>query len=217
MSAAAAVHGAHLPRAVAAAGERREIRPGPARSSEARRREDLAYLGLLMFLGTVTMLFAAFTSAYVVRKAGADWRDVPLPAALWLNTALLAASSIALESAWNAGTARRWSSARGRFAASIGFGLAFLGGQIVAWRQMAAAGQFLPSNPRSSFFYMLTGAHGVHVIAALAVLFWGAGVTWAGRGHADPWAWTASMRTCRTFWHYLGVVWVFLLLLVTLY
>lgn len=188
-----------------------------SRRNEARLRADVEQLGLLMFLGTVTMLFAAFTSAYIVRKGGMDWQDIPLPSILWFNTAVLAVSSVALESAWSAGSRQRWARANRAFATSIVLGLVFLGGQIAAWRQMAAAGQFLPSNPRSSFFYMLTGAHGVHVVAALAVLFWGAGLTWGGRGRRDPLAWEAAMRLCRTFWHYLGAVWLFLFALVSLY
>ena len=62
-------------------------------------REDQVRLGLWMFLGTVTMLFAAFTSAYVVRRSGSDWRQVALPQILWVNTLVLAASSVALEAA----------------------------------------------------------------------------------------------------------------------
>src|SRR5262249_47737234 len=62
-------------------------------SAERTLREDQIRLGLWMFLGTVTMLFAAFTSAYIVRRSGSDWHQVALPSILWLNTAVLAASS----------------------------------------------------------------------------------------------------------------------------
>ena len=60
-------------------------------------RDDQLKLGLWMFLATVTMLFAAFTSAYIVRRSGSDWRPVALPSVLWWNTAVLAASSVAVE------------------------------------------------------------------------------------------------------------------------
>ena len=62
-------------------------------------REDQLKLGLWMFLATVTMLFAAFASAYVVRRSGSDWLHVPLPSILWWNTLVLAASSVAVEAA----------------------------------------------------------------------------------------------------------------------
>jgi len=166
-------------------------------------REDQQKLGLWMFLATVTMLFAAFTSAYIVRRSGSDWRHVALPSILWINSGVLVASSLAVEFA-------QWQGARGRqrpataaMLVACALGLAFLGGQIAAWRQMLAAGVYLPTSPHSSFFFMLTGAHAVHVIAALVVLAWG--------------TWTLRLSVCRTFWHYLGGVWLFLFALVTLY
>ena len=174
------------------------------RSAEASAilREDQQKLGLWMFLATVTMLFAAFTSAYIVRRSGSDWRHVALPSILRTNSLVLVASSIAVEFA-------QWFHARDRKRAvtaamlvALALGLVFLGGQIVAWRQMIAAGVYLPTSPHSSFFFMLTGAHAVHVVAALAVLGWG--------------TFTSKLTIARTFWHYLGGVWLFLFALVTL-
>ena len=178
-------------------------------------REDQVRLGLWMILATVTMLFAAFASAYIVRRSGSDWRQVALPEILWVNTLVLAASSVALEAASRSGVARRWRVARGAFAAALTLGLGFLAGQIAAWRQMVDAGIYLPTSPHSSFFYMLTGAHALHVVAALIVLTWGVAATWSGDRH--PAAWAARVGLCRTFWHYLGAVWVCLFALVSIY
>jgi cytochrome c oxidase subunit 3 len=178
-------------------------------------REDQLRLGLWMFLATVTMLFAAFTSAYVVRRSGSDWRHVALPSILWINTLVLLASSGVVEVAHLQGTRRSWRSAAVAMAAAVVLGLAFVGGQVTAWRQMVAAGVYLPTSPHRSFFFMLTGAHAVHVVAALAVLAWGAAVTLGAA--ADPRTWAVRMALCRTFWHYLGGVWLFLFALVTLY
>jgi cytochrome c oxidase subunit 3 len=168
-----------------------------------------------MFLATVTMLFAAFTSAYVVRRSGSDWRHVDLPSILWINTAILAASSVAVEIANRAGLRRRWRNASIALGVAVALGLAFLAGQLLAWRDLVRAGVYLPSNPHSSFFFMMTGAHGVHVVAALVVLLWGLAVTRAAA--RDPIAWLAKIELCRTFWHYLGVVWLALFALVSLY
>lgn len=176
-------------------------------------REDQVRLGLWMFLATVTMLFAAFTSAYVVRRSGSDWRQVALPPRLWLNTVVLLASSLALEAANRLGARDRWAAATWTFGAALAGGVAFLAGQIAACRELADAGVYLQSNPYSSFFYMLTGAHAVHVVAALTVLAWGFIATW--RGARDTRAWTARMGSCRTFWHFLGGVWIWLFVLVT--
>jgi cytochrome c oxidase subunit 3 len=161
------------------------------------------------------MLFAAFTSAYVVRRSGSDWHHIALPSILWVNTLLLMASSVAVEAASRFGLRRRWSAATFGFGAALASGVAFLGGQVMAWQQMVAMGVYLPSNPHSSFFYMLTGAHAVHIVAALVVIGWGLVKT--REGSRNPRAWAAQMGLCRTFWHYLGGVWLFLFALVSLY
>ena len=184
---------------------------------EIGRREDLVRLGLWMFLATVTMLFAAFTSAYIVRRSGTDWQRIALPSVLWLNTLMLALSSVALEAARWGGTRSRWRAASVAFAAAIVLGLAFLGGQVLAWRQLIAAGLYAPASPHGSFFYMLTGVHGLHIVAALAVLAWGAARTWTGAGRRDRRRWTALVGICRTFWHFLGGVWVYLFVLLSVY
>src|SRR5262245_16368000 len=110
-------------------------------------REDQIRLGLWMFLATVTMLFAAFASAYVVRRSGSDWRHVTLPSILWMNTLVLAVSSLVLEAAaWN-GEQRRWRAARVLIGVTLALGVGFLGGQVAAWQRMIALGLYLPSTP----------------------------------------------------------------------
>ena len=174
------------------------------------RREETAQLGLWMFLATVTMLFAAFTSAYLVREAGEDWSRVELPGSLWVSTLVLVASSVAVERARQAAEQRRWTQASAAMAMALTLGIAFLTAQAVAWRSLMTAGVYLPATPHSSFFYMMTGAHAVHVVAALLVLVWGAIRTWDGTGRRDLPRWRQVMSRCRTFWHFLLGVWIYL-------
>jgi cytochrome c oxidase subunit III len=178
-------------------------------------REDQLKLALWMFLATVTMLFAAFTSAYIVRRSGADWRQLALPSILWFNTAVLGASSVAVEVAERQGERGRWRTSATAMLVALLLGVGFLAGQFAAWRQLTTAGVYLPTNPHSAFFFMMTGAHAVHIVAALAVLAWGAVVTI--RASVQPSGWGARLSLCRTFWHYLGGVWAFLFALVSLY
>src|SRR6266498_3326515 len=105
------------------------------RSQAATLREGQVRLGLWMFLATVTMLFAAFTSAYIVRRSGSDWQYVRVPSILWINTAILAASSIALETANRFGLRGQWNAAVAGCGAAVALGVAFLAGQVVAWRR----------------------------------------------------------------------------------
>jgi cytochrome c oxidase subunit 3 len=174
------------------------------------RRGETAQLGVWMFLATVTMLFAAFTSAYLVRQGGDDWSRVELPRILWVSTLVLAASSVAVERARQSAEQRRWSLASAEMAIALALGAGFLAAQALAWRALMAAGVYLPATPHSSFFYLMTGAHGVHVVAALIVLSWGALRTWDGTGRRDPDRWQQVMSRCRTFWHFLLGVWIYL-------
>lgn len=183
---------------------------------DAHLRGNQVRLGLWMFLGTVTMLFAAFASAYIVRRSGTDWKPIDLPPVLWLNTAVLAASSLALELATRQADRRLWAQARALFLAAIALGVGFLVGQVAAWRQLVDMGLYLPSDPHSSFFYMLTAAHALHIVPALIVLTWGAVAMWRGGPVQGRTEWETKMSVCRTFWHFLGGVWVCVFALLTL-
>jgi cytochrome c oxidase subunit 3 len=176
----------------------------------ARTREEVNQLGLWMFLATVAMLFAAFTSAYLVRQGGDDWRRVELPSILWLSTMVLIASSAAVEAADPCARRGWWTAASAAMGAAVALGAVFVIAQAIAWRSLTAAGVYLAATPHSSFFYMMTGAHAVHVVAALVVLQWGAIRTWDGTGRRDPHRWRATMSRCRTFWHFLLGVWLYL-------
>ena len=169
-------------------------------------REDVVRLGLWMFLATVTMLFAAFTSAYIVRRSGSDWRPVALPSLLWINTAGARAEQRRARSGAMVGRARSLAAReRGVRRRAWRSASASSCGQWLAWQQLAAAGVYLPTSPHGSFFYMMTGAHALHVLAALAVLaVGGAGdLDGPGRGTRAARRGGCSMSVCRTFWHYL--------------
>jgi cytochrome c oxidase subunit 3 len=160
-----------------------------------------------MFLATVAMLFAAFSSAYIVRRSGSDWIRIDLPDALWTNTLVLCASSVALELGSWGGTRKRWNLALCGLSAALVLGIGFLVGQVRAWQQLQLAGVYLPSSPHSSFFYLLTGAHGVHVVGALAVLGH-ACVVAVGSARFDARRWSNTTASARTFWHFLLGVWL---------
>lgn len=168
---------------------------------------DPAHFGLWLFLGTVTMFFIGLTSAYLVRRAAADWRPLPLPSALWLNTGFLVISSVTLEMArrglrsWDLSAARRWLSATGVL------GALFVASQLSVWRDLAARGYFLASNPHNSFFYVLTGVHIFHIVPGL---IWFCVVAWKLRGMSLT-PGRDGLRLFATYWHYLAGLWVYLL------
>ena len=157
------------------------------------------------------MMFAAFTSAMVVRRGlSDDWASMAKPSILWLNTAILLASSAALE------VARRAikSGARARFntwwTAGSALGLLFLVGQTIAWLQLKAAGVFVSTNPSSSFFYVLTVAHAFHLLGGLSALLYVD--VQALRLTLGP-AKRTAIDISAVFWHFLDGLWVYLMVL----
>ena len=105
-----------------------------------------------------------------MRMAFPDWRQMPVPSIVWLNTALLVLASIALQCALSAVRQGDIDTVRLSLATGAVASLGFLGGQIVAWRELAASGYLLAGNPADSFFYLLTGLHGLHVLGGLVAL-----------------------------------------------
>lgn len=165
--------------------------------------------GLWAFLGTISMLFVGFTSAYVVRRSGADWRPIAPPSLLWVNSAVLLASSACLQRArrllraWDLAGARSW-------LAGTGFlGVLFVAGQWLAWRQLESQGVYLASNPHSSFFYVLTGLHALHLAGGLV---WFA-VLQAKLARMALTPGSDGLRLFATYWHFLAVLWIYLVFL----
>ena len=133
-----------------------------------------ASTGVWVFVAGVSMTFAALTSALVVRKGGAlEWRHFTLPSILYLNTVVLLASSVTLEisrrhvAAFMGGVKATTANPARWLYATLSLGLLFLAGQYLAWRQLSAQGLYLATNPSSSFFYVFTAAHALHLTGRL--------------------------------------------------
>lgn len=166
-----------------------------------------AKIGLGVFLAVAGVLFTLFLSAYSMRMQMGDWRPLPAPALLWLNTGVLILSSVALQ--WAQAAARRgqMEGVRAGLLAAAVSSLAFLTGQILAWRQLTAAGYVLTSNPANAFFYVLTAAHAIHVFGGLVALGRTADKVWRGVRMDKV---RLSVELCAIYWHFLLLVWLFL-------
>lgn len=173
---------------------------------------DTRRFGLWLFLGALTMLFVGFTSAYVVRRAAADWGPLSPPRVLWANGAVLLASSVTLEMARR--RLRGWDLAgtQGWLALTGAMGGLFLLGQLVGWRALSAQGVFLASNPHSSFFYVLSGLHALHLVGGL---LWFAVAMWRVRRMAYT-PGEDALGLFATYWHFLTALWVYLFVLLFL-
>lgn len=167
-------------------------------------------IALGIFLAVVGALFALFASAYFMRMEFVDWRTMPLPGILWLNTAILVLASVEMECARSAVRRGDAATLRLSLAAATVATLGFLGGQLAAWRELVDTGYFLTGNPANSFFYLLTGLHGLHVLGGLVALARAAPGAW-GIGRADHLRLRVDL--CATYWNFLLLVWLGLLVL----
>jgi len=175
-----------------------------------------ASTGIWVGLAAISMTFAAFTSALIVRQGSAtDWRHFALPPVLYLNTLVIIASSVTLEISRRR-IARFMGGVQGKdqpasparwLYITLFLGLLFVAGQTFAWMQLRSQGFGLASNVSYSFFYVLTVAHALHVFGGLGGL-----IRVIGKLHKSVLRRSTLDATSR-YWHFMGVLWLYLLLL----
>ncbi len=178
----------------------------------ADRSPEPAKTGVWVGLAAITMSFAAFTSALVVREStGNDWHHYNLPSILYFNTLILFLSSGTFELSrrsyrnFQLAAAERTLSVRRWMHATVALGLLFVAGQYVAWLQLKAQGVYLATNPSSSFFYVLTAAHALHVLGGLGGLLYVVGKFQRNVLRRS------SLDSAGYYWHFMDVLWVYLL------
>jgi cytochrome c oxidase subunit 3 len=169
---------------------------------------------IYVVLFAITMMFAAFSSALIVRKGSSlDWQTFTLPSVLYLNTLILLASSVTLEVSRRRVVAfmgglksQAESPARWLYITFI-LGLLFVAGQYAAWSQLRAQGLYLATNPSSSFFYVLTATHALHVMGGLG------GLIYVIRKLSKSTLRRNALDATARYWHFMDVLWVYLLCL----
>ena len=189
-----------------------------------------ARLGLLVALTPILMLFVSFTSAYIVRQGlptldprtntlVRDWIPVKLPRLLFVNTCVLLLSSVGMElarrqikreaalapvSAISTGEEKKipW------LAMTVVLGLLFLTGQWMAWRQLAALGYYVSTSPSSSFIYLLTGAHAIHLMGGVLALLVAGAASLLRRPVATR---SIVVDVTGWYWHFMALLWVYIL------
>ncbi len=174
-------------------------------------------IGMWVALAAILMMFTSLTSAYIVRAASAnDWRPIAMPRVLFLSTALIVISSLTLETARRKLKRDLTNSYKGWLLLSTLLGIGFLLSQLWAWRQLVRQGIYVATNPHSSFFYLLTGTHGVHLLGgllALGFLLVRARDPLAGEPARARHQAVAGAVTL--YWHFMDVLWIYLFVLLS--
>jgi cytochrome c oxidase subunit III len=176
--------------------------------------------GIWVGLAAIAMSFAALTSALYVREGSgySDWTHISLPPILWFNTLALVLSSITLERARHRVAAFMRGEQSNRsipmlwLNLTMMLGLVFVVGQYFAWLKLRSEGLYLPTNPNSSFFYVLTGVHLIHVLGGLGGL---GRVMLKFRSATNPLR-RSTLDATSYYWHFMGLLWNYLLFILWL-
>ena len=172
-------------------------------------------LGMWVGIASILMLFTALSSAYIVRAASSsDWQPLAMPRILLLSSVLILVSSVTLETARRNLKRGAGSAYRSWLILTAVLGLGFLVSQLVAWRQLAKQGVYIASNPHSSFFYLFTAAHGVHLLGGLAALTYLSMRSRVGQNDKLAMAGAQARADAVTlYWHFMDFLWLYLFVL----
>ncbi len=171
---------------------------------------------LWLIIVTIIMIFAAFTSAYLVRKGEGNWAEFELPQIFWWNTAVLFASSLTMQWAYYSAKRNNINWLKTAMVLTVLLGIGFLIGQWESWVQLTDQKIFFggndpsnphPANPSGSFLYVLTGVHAFHLVTGLIFLLVVTTAVFQYKVHSKN---MVRIDMCATYWHFLDVLWIYL-------
>ncbi len=170
-------------------------------------------LAVWVGISGIVMFFAAISSAMLISSAREDWKQIDLPSVLWLSSAVLLGSSLTFEAAKRAVRRRGAKEVRRWVLLTALLGLSFLVAQLSGWSQLLSQGVVLRGQPSGAFFYLLTATHGLHVLGGLFVL----GYVVTRVSIRRPWLRPkAVVEAAALYWHFMGVLWLYILALLLL-
>jgi cytochrome c oxidase subunit 3 len=167
-----------------------------------------------LFLGSVVMLFASLTSAYIVRQAEGNWLYFELPVVFTVSTVVILISSVFMQFAYWAAKRDQISRVQLMLVVTSVLGAAFLVLQFLGWVDLVDHQVYWVGNPSGSFLYVITGLHGLHLISALVFLLLVLGSSMKRKVHSGN---LVKMEMCTTYWHFLGGLWLYLFVFLLLY
>ena len=172
-------------------------------------------MGMWVALAAILMMFTSLTSAYIVRAASSnDWQPIAMPRILLLSTLFIISSSATIEIARRRLKSALEGSYKLWLLLTAALGVAFLGSQVLAWRQLLRQGVYVTSHPHSSFFYLLTATHGLHLMGGLLSVAYLLVRTSKRRGSGQVQSrYQAATGAVTLYWHFMDGLWIYLFVL----
>lgn len=164
------------------------------------------------------MLFTILLAAYVVRRSGPGWSDIPLPNVFLISTFAILLSSLTLHNANKAFRQERFVSYRTNMSTTLALGTLFILLQAWGWRQLFVSGVALQGNPSGSFIYLLSGLHLIHILIGLIFLVIALAEALRRRPYIDSFVYSVNppnqlrLRLITLYWHFVDVLWIGLFL-----
>ncbi|MEZ0540819.1 cytochrome c oxidase subunit 3 [Fibrella arboris] len=162
---------------------------------------------LWLFIVSILMLFASFTSAYLVRRAEGNWLEFTVPAIFGYSTVVLVVSSLTMHWAYLAAKKDNFNALRIAISITFALGMVFLYMQFQGWIELVRNNVFFVGNPAGSFIYVFTGMHAFHLISGLVVLIFALVAAFNLRIHAKS---LEQVQVASTYWHFLDALWIYL-------
>lgn len=162
---------------------------------------------LWLFIVSIIMLFAAMTSAYLVRRAEGNWLEYDIPKVFTYSSIVLVISSLTMHWAYLAAKKDNFTSLKTAITVTFALGIAFLYMQFQGWVELVNENVFFVGNPAGSFMYIFTGLHGFHLISGLVVLIFALIAAFRLRVHAKN---LNQIEIAAAYWHFLDILWLYL-------
>lgn len=160
-----------------------------------------------LFIVSIVMIFAALTSAYVVRKAEGNWLEFNLPDMFYYTSGIILLSSVTMHLAYYSIKRDMFERAKIFISVTVILGLVFCYGQFVAWGELVSNDVYFVGNPSGSFVYVFSGLHGIHIVSGIVFLIIVLINIFRSKIHSKN---MSQMEMCTTFWHFLDGLWLYL-------
>ncbi len=169
---------------------------------------------LWLFIVTIVMLFAALTSAYIVKQSDGNWLSFELPPIFIVNTVIIAISSLTMHLAYLAAKKDALKKITLMLTVTVILGIIFLIGQYLSWSELVKNDVYFVSNYASaSFIYIFTGLHGLHIVSGIIFLLITLMSSLKSKIKSKD---LVQIEMCMTYWHFLGGLWLYLYLFLLL-
>ncbi|TAE46704.1 MAG: cytochrome oxidase subunit III [Cytophagia bacterium] len=171
---------------------------------------------LWLFIVSVCMMFAALTSAYIVKFTEGQPLVYDIPIMFWITSVVIVISSVTMHLAYKAAKNSNIQQIKTFMLITTILGTVFLVGQWYAWVELVQAGVFFAgskSAPTGSFIYVFSGVHGLHIISGLVFLLITLRLAFKNKIDAQN---TNTIEMCATYWHFLDMLWIYLFIFLLL-